>query len=71
MFHIARNLSPALRPNYSEFPNSCPCVEFAFLINVMQVLVYGREPLPWAHGHSDDADFGGYGQVMPSEGKWC
>ena len=42
MVDHAADLTAALGLNYSEFPNSCPRIEFALVVNIPQVLVYGR-----------------------------
>ncbi len=41
MIDQAADLSPALGLNYSEFPNSCPWVEFPLVVNIAQMLACG------------------------------
>lgn len=40
MVHGAGNLAISLALNYSEFPNSCGRIEFAVVVNALQMFVY-------------------------------
>ena len=42
----ARYLAGALGLNYSEFPNSCPGVQFTLVVDVPEMLVDGRHRNP-------------------------
>ncbi len=39
MADVAIDLSRAFLSNYPEFPDSCPRLQFALLVNILQVLV--------------------------------
>ena len=41
VFDLACNLSFSFDSNYSEIPNSCLSVQFAFVVNPFQMFIYG------------------------------
>ncbi len=40
---VAGNVANPFALNYSETPNSCPCVQFSIFVNPSQMLIYGRD----------------------------
>ena len=43
MFNLSPDLPQTFSLNYSEFPNSCPDGQFALVVEIGEVLVYGRD----------------------------